>query len=53
MSSINKIKRGDFVRFLNEKQEGVVTDITGNIAHVSVEGDFSIPVQINELVKVE
>lgn len=53
MSNINKIKRGDFVRFLNEKQEGVVTDITGNIAHVSVEGDFSIPVQINELVKVE
>lgn len=41
------------MRFLNEKQEGVVTDIIGNIAHVSVEGDFSIPVQINELVKVE
>jgi hypothetical protein len=53
MTKLSKIKPGDFVRFLNEKQEGVVTDITGNLAYVSVEGDFSIPVQLNELVKVE
>jgi hypothetical protein len=47
------IKPGDFVRFVNEKQEGVVIDVAYNLAQVRVDGDFTIPVPVNELVKVE
>lgn len=48
-----KFKKGDKVRFLNEKGEGVITRIThgGQVAHVDVDG-FEIPFSVSELVPV-
>jgi hypothetical protein len=47
------IKLGDKVRFLNDKIEGVVTSLKGNIAGVTNTDGFEIPVVINELVKID
>lgn len=44
-----KFRKGDRVRFLNEKGEGVITRIKGGIAHVDVDG-FEIPYAMNNLV---
>ncbi|MCX7862005.1 MAG: DUF2027 domain-containing protein [Bacteroidales bacterium] len=44
---------GDTVRFLNEKGEGVVTRIIGNIAYVLIEDGFEIPVKTDQLVCVK
>jgi hypothetical protein len=48
---MNSIKLGDEVRFLNENLEGIVTSINGNVAGVTIEDDFEIPVPISQLVK--
>jgi hypothetical protein len=46
-----KFKKGDKVRFLNEKGEGIIMRIThgGQVAHVDVDG-FEIPFSMSELV---
>ncbi len=49
---MSNIKLGDEVRFLNENLEGVVTAINGNVAGVTIEDDFEIPVPVSQLVKV-
>jgi hypothetical protein len=49
---MSKIKLGDDVRFLNENLAGIVTAINGNIAGVTIEDDFEIPVPLSQLVKV-
>ena len=49
---MSTIKLGDEVRFLNENLEGIVTAINGNVAGVTIEDDFEIPVPISQLVKV-
>ncbi len=47
-------KIGDYVRFLNEKQEGVVTSIIDHqLVGVTIEGDFEITVLANEIVLVQ
>lgn len=46
-------KIGDYVRFINEKQEGVVTRIIDHqLVGVTIGGDFEIPVLGNEIVLV-
>jgi len=50
---MSTIKLGDEVRFLNEDLSGVVTAINGNVAGVTIEDDFEIPVPISQLVKVQ
>jgi len=46
-------KTGDFVRFVNERQEGTVTRIFGSgIIGVTIEEDFEIPVAASEIVLV-
>ena len=48
-----KLKIGDYVRFVNERQEGVVTRIIDHqIVGVTIEDDFEINVAANELVLV-
>ncbi len=49
---MNTIKLGDKVRFLNENLEGIVTNINGSNAGVTIDDDFEIPVPISQLVKV-
>lgn len=49
---MSTIKLGDKVAFLDENLEGIVTTINGNIAGVTVEDDFEIPVPFSQLVKV-
>lgn len=45
---------GDYVRFLNEKQEGVVTRIIDHqLIGVTIDGDFEITVLANEIVLVQ
>ncbi len=47
-------KIGDYVRFLNEKQEGVVTRIIDHqLVGVTIDGDFEITVLANEIVLVQ
>lgn len=47
-------KIGDYVRFLNEKQEGVVTSLIDHqLIGVTIEGDFEITVLANEVVLVQ
>lgn len=47
-------KIGDYVRFLNEKQEGVVTSIIDHqLVGVTIDGDFEITVLANEIVLVQ
>jgi Smr domain len=47
-------KIGDYVRFLNEKQEGVVTRLIDHqLIGVSIDGDFEITVLANEVVLVQ
>ncbi len=47
-------KIGDYVRFLNEKQEGVVTNIIDHqLVGVTIDGDFEITVLANEIVLVQ
>lgn len=47
-------KIGDYVRFLNEKQEGVVTKLIDHqLIGVTIEGDFEITVLANEVVLVQ
>lgn len=47
-------KIGDYVRFLNEKQEGVVTRLIDHqLIGVTIEGDFEITVLANEVVLVQ
>ncbi len=44
---------GDYVRFLNERQEGFVTRIiSSDIIGVTIDGDFEIPVAAKEIVLV-
>ena len=44
---------GDYVRFLNERQEGFVTKIiSANVVGVTIDGDFEIPIATNEIVLV-
>lgn len=46
-------KIGDYVRFVNERQEGVVTRLVDSqIVGVTIDGDFEINVAITEIVKV-
>ncbi len=46
-------KLGDPVRFLNEKQEGIITRIVDHqLVGVSIEGDFEILILANELVPI-
>jgi hypothetical protein len=47
------IRKGDWVKFLNEVGEGKVTRINNNVANVLIENGFEIPVAINELIKTE
>lgn len=48
------MKIGDYVRFINEKQEGVVTKIIDHqLVGVTIEGDFEITVLASELVLVQ
>lgn len=47
-----KFKKGDKVRLLNEKGEGVITRITDKLAYVEMEDGFEIPFSPGELVKV-
>lgn len=48
-----KLKIGDYVRFLNERQEGVITRIIDHqVVGVTIEDDFEINVAGNELVVV-
>lgn len=51
--NMNRFSEGDYVRFLNEKQEGVVSRILPN-GHiiVDIEDGFPIEVEARELVKV-
>lgn len=49
---MTKIKLGDKVRFVNENMQGVVTNIKGNTAGVTIEDDFEIPVLLSEIVKI-
>ena len=47
-------KIGDYVRFLNEKQEGVVTRIIDHqLIGVTIDGDFEITVLAKEIVLVQ
>lgn len=47
------MKIGDYVRFINERQEGVITKIIDHqLIGVSIEGDFEIPVLRSEVVLV-
>lgn len=47
-------KIGDYVRFLNEKQEGVVSKLIDHqLIGVTIEGDFEITVLANEVVLVQ
>lgn len=47
-------KLGDYVRFLNEKQEGVVSRIIDHqLVGVTIDGDFEITVLANEIVLVQ
>ncbi len=47
-------KIGDYVRFLNEKQEGVVTRLIDHqLIGVTIDGDFEITVLANEVVLVQ
>lgn len=47
------LKIGDYVRFINERQEGIVTRIIDHqLVGVTTSDDFEIPVAANELVKV-
>jgi hypothetical protein len=47
-------KIGDYVRFLNEKQEGVVTKLIDHqLIGVTIGGDFEITVLANEVVLVQ
>ncbi len=48
------MKIGDYVRFINEKQEGVVTKIIDHqLVGVTIDGDFEITVLVSELVLVQ
>ena len=49
---MSTIRLGDEVRFLNENLAGIVTSINGNIAGVTIEDDFEIPVPLSQLVSV-
>ncbi len=47
-------KRGDKVKFLNEKGGGIVTEIISpGLVKVAIEDGFEIPTMVSELVKVE
>lgn len=47
------MKLGDYVRFLNERQEGIVTKIIdAQLVAVTIEKDFEVPVLMSELVLV-
>ena len=48
-----QFQEGDYVRFLNEKQEGTVSKVLGNgNVIVDIENDFPIEATPKELVKV-
>lgn len=49
---MTKIKPGDRVRFVNESLEGIVTSLENQIAGVTIDDDFEIPVPVAELVKI-
>ena len=49
-----QFQEGDYVRFLNEKQEGTVAKVLGNgNVIVDIENDFPIEATPKELVKVQ
>lgn len=48
-----KIKTGDKVKFLNEKGEGIVTKVKGNIVFVEIEEGFDLPFEINQVIKID
>ena len=47
-----RFKKGDRVRLLNEKGEGVITKITDKLAYVEMEDGFEIPFSPAQLVRV-
>lgn len=49
-----KFRIGDYVRFINERQEGIVTRIIDQqLVGVTVENDFELPVLASEIVLVD
>ena len=53
MADIHTINKGDKVRFLNEKGEGVITRIDKKYVYVLVTEGFELPVLPSEVVVVE
>jgi hypothetical protein len=46
-------KIGDYVRFVNERQEGIITSVIDHqLVGVTIEGDFEITVLASEIVEV-
>jgi hypothetical protein len=50
---MSRINLGDRVRFVNETIEGVVTSISGDMAGVTNDDDFEIPVPLSQIVRVQ
>lgn len=53
MADLHSLNKGDKVRFLNEKGEGIISRVDKKYAHVLVTEGFEIPVLPSEIVVVE
>ena len=46
-------KKGQRVKFLNEKGGGIIAKIEGNIVYVTIEDGFDIPVKMQDIIPAE